>query len=211
MGIDYVDVFYSHRFDPDTPLEETMMALDSAVRSGRALYAGISSYEPTQTRHASAILRELKTPLVLHQPSYSMFNRWVENGLLDVLEQEGVGCIVFSPLAQGLLTDRYLNGVPPQSRASRGGSLQTSMLTERTLVRIRALSEIAAGRAQSLAEMAIAWVLRKPVITSALIGASRWSQVAQCLAALKNLEFSPEELAAIDQYAVDSDINIWKT
>jgi L-glyceraldehyde 3-phosphate reductase len=211
MGISYVDVFYSHRFDPDTPLEETMMALDSAVRSGRALYAGISSYGPAETRRATTILRELKTPFVLHQPSYSMLNRWVENGLLEVLEQEGVGCIVFSPLAQGLLTDRYLNGVPPQSRASRGGSLQTSMLTERTLARIRSLRDIAMRRGQSLAEMAIAWVLRKPAVTSALIGASSWSQVKQCLAALKNLEFSPEELAAIDQHAVDSDLNIWKS
>jgi L-glyceraldehyde 3-phosphate reductase len=211
MGIDYVDVFYSHRFDPDTPLEETMMALDSAVRSGRALYAGISSYGPAETRRATAILRELKTPFVLHQPSYSMLNRWVENGLLEVLEQEGVGCIVFSPLAQGLLTDRYLNGVPPQSRASRGGSLQTSMLTERTLARIRSLRDIATRRGQSLAEMAIAWVLRKPVVTSALIGASSWSQIEQCLAALKNLDFSPEELAAIDKHAVDSDLNIWKS
>jgi L-glyceraldehyde 3-phosphate reductase len=210
MGLDYVDVFYSHRFDPDTPLEETMLALDSAVRSGRALYAGISSYEPAHTRRASAILRELKTPFVLHQPSYSLLNRWVENGLLAMLEQEGVGCIVFSPLAQGLLSDRYLNGVPPHSRASRGGSLQTSMLTECAIGRIRALNEIAKRRDQSLAEMAIAWVLRKPVITSALIGASNWSQVAQCLRALKNLAFSPEELAEIDQHAIDSDINIWK-
>jgi L-glyceraldehyde 3-phosphate reductase len=210
MGLDYVDVFYSHRFDPETPLEETMLALDSAVRSGRALYAGISSYEPAQTRRATALLRELKTPFVLHQPSYSMFNRWVENGLLDVLEQEGIGCIVFSPLAQGLLTDRYLNGIPAQSRASQGGSLQASMLKEQTLKRIRALNQIALGRGQSLAEMAIAWVLRKPAVTSALIGGSRWSQVAQCLNALNNLSFSPEELLAIDQQAVDGDINIWK-
>jgi L-glyceraldehyde 3-phosphate reductase len=210
MGLDYVDVFYSHRFDPDTPLEETMLALDSAVRSGRALYAGISSYEPAQTRQSAAILRELKTPFVLHQPSYSLLNRWVENGLLEVLEHEGLGCIVFSPLAQGLLTDRYLNGVPPQSRASQGGSLQRTMLTERTLARVNSLNKIANGRGQSLAEMAIAWVLRKPVVTSALIGASRWSQVSQCLRALKNLEFSSEELIAIDQHAIDSDINIWK-
>jgi L-glyceraldehyde 3-phosphate reductase len=210
MGLDYVDVFYSHRFDPDTPLEETMLALDSAVRSGRALYAGISSYEPAETRRAATLLRELKTPFVLHQPSYSMFNRWVENGLLDVLEQEGIGCIVFSPLAQGLLTDRYLNGIPAQSRASQGGSLQASMLKEQTLKRIRALNQMAQVRGQSLAEMAIAWVLRKPAVTSALIGGSRWSQVAQCLKALKNQSFSPEELLAIDQQAVDGDINIWK-
>jgi L-glyceraldehyde 3-phosphate reductase len=211
MGLDYVDVFYSHRFDPHTPLEETMMALDSAVRSGRALYAGISSYEPAQTRQATALLRELKTPFVLHQPSYSMLNRWVENGLLDLLEQEGVGCIVFSPLAQGLLTDRYLNGVPAHSRASQGGSLQVNMLTAQTLERIRALNLIAKARGQSLAEMAIAWVLRKPAVTSALIGGSRWSQVAQCLNALNNLSFTPEELSAIDQYAIDGNINIWKS
>jgi L-glyceraldehyde 3-phosphate reductase len=210
MGLDYVDVFYSHRFDPETPLEETMLALDEAVRSGRALYAGISSYEPAETQRATALLRELKTPFVLHQPSYSMFNRWVENGLLDVLEQEGIGCIVFSPLAQGLLTDRYLNGIPAQSRASQGGSLQAGMLNEQTLKRVRALNLIAQGRGQRLAEMAIAWVLRKPAVTSALIGGSRWSQVAQCLNALKNLNFSPEELRAIDQHAVDGNINIWK-
>lgn len=210
MGLGYVDVYYSHRFDPSTPLEETMMALDTAVRSGRALYVGISSYEPAQTRRAIAILRDLKTPFVLHQPSYSMFNRWVEKGLLELLEQEGVGCIAFSPLAQGLLTDRYLDGVPPQSRASGGGSFQPSMLKSETLERVRALNRIAQRRGQTLAAMAVAWVLRKPAVTSALIGASRWAQVAECLGALKNLEFSTEELQAIDQHAVDADINIWK-
>jgi L-glyceraldehyde 3-phosphate reductase len=198
MGLDYVDVFYSHRHDPQTPLEETMMALDSAVRSGRALYAGISSYGPETTRTAAAILRELKTPFVLHQPSYSMLNRWVENGLLDVLEQEGVGCIAFSPLAQGLLTTRYLHGVPASSRASQDGSLHKSMLSERNLSHVSSLNQIAQQRGQSLAQMALAWVLRKPAITSALIGASRWSQIEECLGALKNLQFSQDELQDID-------------
>jgi L-glyceraldehyde 3-phosphate reductase len=210
MGLDYVDVFYSHRFDPKTPLEETMTALDSAVRSGRALYVGISSYEPAQTRQAIALLRELKTPFILHQPSYSMFNRWVEKDLLGLLEQEGIGCIAFSPLAQGLLTDRYLKGIPEHSRASEGGSFQSSMLKEQTLEHVRALNRIAQARGQSLAAMAVAWVLRKPSVTSALVGASRWSQVVDCLGALNNAKFSPEELSAIDQYAVDADINIWK-
>jgi L-glyceraldehyde 3-phosphate reductase len=209
MGLDYVDVFYSHRHDPQTPLEETMMALDSAVRSGRALYAGISSYGPETTRTAAAILRELKTPFVLHQPSYSMLNRWVENGLLDVLEQEGVGCIAFSPLAQGLLTTRYLHGVPASSRASQDGSLHKSMLSERNLSHVSSLNQIAQQRGQSLAQMALAWVLRKPAITSALIGASRWSQIEECLGALKNLQFSQDELQDIDQHAVDSGLNIW--
>lgn len=210
MGLDYVDVFYSHRFDPKTPLDETMTALNSAVRSGRALYVGISSYEPAQTRQAIAILRELKTPFILHQPSYSMFNRWIEKGLLGLLEQEGIGCIAFSPLAQGLLTERYLNGIPGHSRASTPGSFQASMLNEKTLEHVRALNRIAHLRGQSLAAMAVAWVLRKPAITSALIGASSWTQVLDCLGALKNLKFSPEELSAIDQHAVDADINIWK-
>jgi L-glyceraldehyde 3-phosphate reductase len=209
MGLDYVDVFYSHRHDPQTPLEETMMALDSAVRSGRALYAGISSYGPETTRAAAAILRELKTPFVLHQPSYSMLNRWVENGLLDVLEQEGVGCIAFSPLAQGLLTTKYLHGVPASSRASQDGSLHKSMLSERNLSHVSSLNRIAQQRGQSLAQMALAWVLRKPAITSALIGASRWSQIEECLGALKNLQFSQKELQDIDQHAVDSGLNIW--
>ena len=209
MGLDYVDVFYSHRHDPQTPLEETMMALDSAVRSGRALYAAISSYGPETTRTAVAILRELKTPFVLHQPSYSMLNRWVENGLLDVLEQEGVGCIAFSPLAQGLLTTKYLRGVPASSRASQEGSLHKSMLNERNLSHVSSLNQIAQQRGQSLAQMALAWVLRKPAITSALIGASRWSQIEECLGALKNLQFSQNELQDIDQHAVDSGLNIW--
>jgi L-glyceraldehyde 3-phosphate reductase len=209
MGLDYVDVFYSHRHDPQTPLEETMMALDSAVRSGRALYAGISSYGPETTRTAAAILRELKTPFVLHQPSYSMLNRWVETGLLDVLEQEGVGCIAFSPLAQGLLTTKYLHGVPASSRASQDGSLHKSMLSERNLSHVNSLNQIAQQREQSLAQMALAWVLRKPAITSALIGASRWSQIEECLGALKNLQFSQDELQDIDQHAVDSGLNIW--
>jgi len=209
LGLDYVDVFYSHRDDPETPLEETMMALDSAVRSGRALYVGISSYGPERTRAAAAILRELKTPFVLHQPSYSMLNRWVENGLLDVLEQEGVGCIAFSPLAQGLLTAKYLQGVPASSRASQDGSFHKSMLSERNLSHVSSLDQIAQQRGQSLAQMALAWVLRKPAITSALVGASRWSQIEECLGALKNLQFSPDELQKIDQYAVDSSLNIW--
>jgi len=209
MGVDYVDVFYSHRYDPETPLEETMMALDTAVRSGRALYVGISSYGPEKTRAAAAILRELKTPFVLHQPSYSMLNRWVENSLLDVLEQEGVGCIAFSPLAQGLLTTKYLHGVPASSRASHGGSFHKTMLSERNLSLVSSLDQIAQQRGQSLAQMALAWVLRKPPITSALIGASRWSQIEECLGALKNLQFSQDELQKIDQYAVESGLNIW--
>ena len=209
MGLDYVDVFYSHRHDPQTPLEETMMALDSAVRSGRALYAGISSYGPETTRAAAAVLRELKTPFVLHQPSYSMLNRWVENSLLDVLAQEGIGCIAFSPLAQGLLTTKYLHGVPASSRASQDGSLHKSMLSERNLGHVSSLNQIAQQRGQSLAQMALAWVLRKPAITSALIGASRWSQIEECLGALENLQFSQDELQDIDQHAVDSGLNIW--
>jgi L-glyceraldehyde 3-phosphate reductase len=209
MGVDYVDVFYSHRYDPETPLEETMMALDTAVRSGRALYVGISSYGPEKTRAAAAILRELKTPFVLHQPSYSMLNRWVENSLLDVLEQEGVGCIAFSPLAQGLLTTKYLHGVPASSRASQDGSFHKTMLSERNLSHVSSLNQIALQRGQSLAQMALAWVLRKPPMTSALIGASRWSQIEECLGALKNLQFSQDELQKIDQHAVDSGLNIW--
>jgi L-glyceraldehyde 3-phosphate reductase len=209
MGLDYVDIFYSHRYDPDTPLYETMSALDSAVRSGRALYVGISSYGPQKTREATSILRELKTPFVIHQPSYSMLNRWVEQGLLEVLEQEAIGCIAFSPLAQGLLTGKYLHGVPASSRANQDGSFRKDMLSERTLGQVRALNQIAAQRGQSLAQMALAWVLRKAVITSVLIGASRWSQIEECLGALQNLQFSAEELRNIDQYALDSDLNIW--
>src|SRR5450631_3483477 len=203
MHLDYVDIFYSHRYDPDTPLEETMGALDTAVRSGKALYVGISSYGPKKTREAAAILRELKVPFVIHQPSYSLLNRWVENGLLDVLEQEGIGCIAFSPLAQGLLTTKYLQGVPDTSRASRDGSFRKAMLSERNLDKVRALNQIASKRGQSLAQMALAWVLRKPAITSALIGASSWAQIQECLGTLQNLKFSAEELQQIDQRAVD--------
>jgi L-glyceraldehyde 3-phosphate reductase len=209
MGLDYVDIFYSHRYDPDTPLEETMNALDAAVRSGRALYVGISSYGPQKTREASAILRGLKTPFIIHQPSYSMLNRWVENGLLAVLEQEGIGCIAFSPLAQGLLTSKYLQTVPESSRASQNGSFRKAMLSERNLEHVRSLNQIAQRRGQSLAQMALAWVLRQPVITSALIGASSWPQIQECLGALQNLTFSAEELQQIDQHAVDSGLNIW--
>jgi L-glyceraldehyde 3-phosphate reductase len=181
LHLDYVDIFYSHRFDPDTPLEETMGALDTAVRSGKALYVGISSYGPEKTREAAAILRELKVPFVIHQPSYSLLNRWVEQGLLNVLEQEGIGCIAFSPLAQGLLTAKYLNGIPDSSRATRNESFRKSMLSEKNLASVRALNGIAKERGQSLAQMAIAWVLRKPAITSALVGASSWPQIEECL------------------------------
>ena len=210
MGLEYVDIFYSHRYDPDTPLEETMGALDTAVRSGRALYVGISSYGPEKTREAAAILRDLKTPFVIHQPSYSMLNRWIEDGLLDVLEQEGLGCIAFSPLAQGLLTSKYLGGsIPDSSRAALDGSFRKSMVNEQNVQKIRALNTIAQERGQSLAQLAIAWVLRKPTVTSALIGASRWSQIEECLGALKNLRFSKEELGRIDQNALDGNLNIW--
>ena len=209
MGLEYVDIFYSHRYDPETPLEETMTALDTAVRSGRALYVGVSSYGPQKTRAAASILRQLGTPCLIHQPSYSMLNRWVEQGLLEVLEQQGIGCIAFSPLAQGLLTTKYLKGVPDDSRASRNGSFRKTMLSERNLEQVRALNQIAAQRGQSLAQMALAWVLRQPAITSALIGASSWSQISECLGALQNLNFSPEELGRIDRHAVDGDLNIW--
>jgi L-glyceraldehyde 3-phosphate reductase len=209
MGLDYVDIFYSHRFDPDTPLEETMGALDSAVRQGKALYAGISSYSAQRTREALAILRRLGTPLLIHQPSYSMLNRWIEPDLVEVLKEEGIGCIVFSPLAQGLLTDRYLKGVPEGSRASHPGSMRPEMLTEANLAKIRALDQIARRRGQTLAQMAIAWVLRDPVVTSALVGASSVEQLEQNLAALDKLEFSAAELQEIDRYATESGINIW--
>jgi L-glyceraldehyde 3-phosphate reductase len=209
MGIDYVDIFYSHRFDPDTPLEETMGALDSAVRQGKALYAGISSYNAARTEEAARILRELGTPLLIHQPSYSMLNRWIEDELLETLESEGVGAIVFSPLAQGLLTDRYLDGIPEDSRAARDETLSTGMLSERNLERVRALNEIAAGRGQSLAQLALAWTLRDPRITSTLIGASSVEQLDQNLGALERLDFTPDELAEIDRHAQDSDINLW--
>jgi L-glyceraldehyde 3-phosphate reductase len=209
MGLDYVDIFYSHRFDPKTPLEETMGALETAVRSGKVLYVGISSYGPAKTREATAILRDLKVPFVIHQPSYSMLNRWVENGLLNVLEQEGLGCIAFSPLAQGLLTTKYLKGIPESSRAAQDGSFNRRMLTESNLANVRALNQIAQQRGQSLAQMAIAWVLAKPVITSALIGASSWAQIEECLGSLQHLEFSAGEIESIDLYARDGDLNIW--
>jgi L-glyceraldehyde 3-phosphate reductase len=209
MGLEYVDIFYSHRFDPDTPLEETMGALDTAVHQGKALYAGISSYSAEKTREAHAILRELGTPLVIHQPSYSMLNRWIEPELLDALGELGIGCIVFSPLAQGMLTDKYLNGIPPDSRASRHGSLSPDLLSDQALAKIRALNEIAARRGQTLAQLALAWTLRDPRVTSALIGASSVEQLEANVAALDRLDFSEAELAEIDQYATDADINIW--
>jgi L-glyceraldehyde 3-phosphate reductase len=209
MGLDYVDIFYSHRYDPETPLEETMGALDSAVRSGKALYAGISSYSPDKTLEALEILRSLGTPLLIHQPSYSLFNRWVEEGLLEVLEREGVGCIAFSPLAQGLLTDRYLDGVPEDSRAAKGVFMDESMLTEDRLERVRALNAIASDRGQTLAQMAIAWVLRDSRVTSALVGASSVSQLDDTLGALERLDFSHDELTAIEEHAEDVGINIW--
>jgi L-glyceraldehyde 3-phosphate reductase len=209
MGLDYVDIFYSHRFDPDTPLEETLGALDTAVRQGKALYAGISSYSDERTREAAAILRELGTPLLIHQPSYSLLNRWIEPGLLDVLGDEGVGSIVFSPLGQGMLTEKYLDGVPAGSRAARDDSLKRDFLSEENLARVRALDEIAQRRGQELAQMAIAWTLRDPRVTSALIGASSVEQLEQNVAALGNLAFSDAELAEIDRHAVDSGINLW--
>src|SRR5438067_121304 len=201
MGLDYVDIFYSHRFDPQTPLEETMGALDTAVRQGKALYVGISSYSAEKTREAHAILHELGTPLVIHQPSYSMLNRWIEPELLDALGELGVGCICFSPLAQGMLTDRYLDGVPAGSRASEDGSLSRTLLTDEALAKIRALSEIAARRGQTLAQMALAWVLRDDRVTSALIGASSVEQLEQNVAALERLDFTADELDEIDRYA----------
>jgi L-glyceraldehyde 3-phosphate reductase len=209
LGLDYVDIFYSHRFDPNTPLEETMGALDAAVRQGKALYVGVSSYSAQRTQDANAILSRLGTPLLIHQPSYSMLNRWVESGLLAVLGDEGIGCIVFSPLAQGLLTDKYLNGVPEGSRASHPGSMSADMLTQANLAKIRALNEIAKRRGQSLAQMAVAWTLRNPVVTSALVGASSVGQLEQNVAAAENLKFSPSDLEEIDRYATESGINIW--
>lgn len=210
LGVDYVDIFYSHRFDPDTPLEETMQALDYIVRSGRAIYAGISSYNAKRTREAAAILRELGTPCLIHQPSYSMLNRWIEDdGLLDALDDEGIGSIVFSPLAQGMLSSKYLGEVPSDSRAAADKSLRPEFLNDENLGKIRALNEIAERRGQTLAQMAIAWVLRSGRVTTALIGASRPQQIEDCVAALGNLEFSPEELAEIDRYAKDGDINLW--
>ncbi|HEU0056277.1 MAG TPA: L-glyceraldehyde 3-phosphate reductase [Gaiella sp.] len=209
LGLEYVDIFYSHRFDPSTPLEETMGALDTAVRQGKALYAGISSYTAEQTQEAVQIMRSLGTPIVIHQPSYSLINRWVEGGLLDVLGEEGIGCIAFSPLGQGLLTDKYLDGIPAGSRASRDSSLSPDQLDEPTLAKVRALNAVAAGRGQSLAQLAIAWVLREERVTSALIGASSVEQLEANVAALDGLSFSDDELAEIDRYATESDINIW--
>ena len=209
MGLDHVDIFYSHRFDPETPLEETMGALDTAVRQGKALYVGISSYSPQRTEQAIAILGALGTPLLIHQPSYSLLNRWIEDGLLDVLGRHGVGSIVFSPLAQGLLTDRYIDGIPEDSRVRRGEAFAARLITEENLARVRALREIAARRGQSLAQLAIAWVLRDARVSSALIGASSVAQLEQNVAALASLEFSDEELAEIDHSAADGGINIW--
>ncbi len=210
MGLDYVDIFYHHKFDASTPLEESMGALDRAVRQGKALYVGISSYSDQRTKEAIAILRELGTPLFIHQPSYSMFNRWIEERLLAVLDEDGVGCIAFSPLAQGLLTNRYLNGVPEGSRATKNDSLEMSMINERNLANVRALNEIASERGQTLAQLALAWVLRDDRVTSALIGASSVAQLDDNLDALNNLTFTSEELARIDQYAVDGDIDLWR-
>ena len=209
LGLDYVDIFYHHRPDPDTPLEETMGALDSIVRSGKALYVGVSSYSGERTAQAAAILRELGTPMLIHQPSYSMFNRWIETDLLDVLDQEGVGCIAFTALAQGLLTNRYLDGIPADSRAAAGKSLSTDMINDDNLARIRALNEIAQGRGQTLAQLALAWVLRDRRMTSTLIGASSVKQLEDNVATVHNLEFTADELAAIDQYAVESGVDLW--
>jgi L-glyceraldehyde 3-phosphate reductase len=210
MGLDYVDIFYSHRADPDTPLAETMGALDTAVRSGRALYAGISSYSAERTAEAAGIMRRLGTPLLIHQPSYSMLNRWIEGGgLLEVLEREGIGCIAFSPLAQGVLTGKYLTGIPEGSRATQHGSLTSDQISEETLGHVRALADVARRRGQSLAQMAISWVLRDTRVTSALIGASSVTQLEENLAAAQHTGFSDEELAEIDRHAVDAGINIW--
>lgn len=209
MGLDYVDIFYSHCFDPDTPVEETMTALDRAVRSGRALYVGISSYSATRTQEAARIARELGTPLLIHQPSYNMLNRWIESDLIDACENEGMGIIAFTALAQGLLTDRYLSGVPEDSRAARGGSLTREQLSDDVLTHVRALHEIARERGQSLAQMALAWVLRDPRVTSTLIGVSSLRQLESNLGALENMVFTDDELASIDEHAVESGINLW--
>jgi L-glyceraldehyde 3-phosphate reductase len=211
LGLEYVDIFYSHRVDPETPLEETMGALDAAVRQGKALYVGISSYSAQRTREAAAILRGLGTPLLIHQPSYSMINRWIEEELLDVLAEERIGAIAFSPLAQGLLTDRYLDGVPADSRAAREGSFSQNLLSDSNLANARALREIARGRGQTLPEMALAWTLRDPRVASAVIGASSVAQLDDNLKALDNLAFSPAELAEIDRFAVEGGINLWAT
>jgi L-glyceraldehyde 3-phosphate reductase len=209
MGLDYVDIFYSHRFDPETPLEETMGALDTAVRQGKALYVGVSSYSAEKTREAYEILAELRTPFLIHQPSYSMLNRWIEPELLDTLGEVGLGCIVFSPLAQGMLTDKYLQGIPKGSRATRGSTLSPELLRDVTLAKIQALNEIAQRRGQSLAQMAVAWTLRDPRVTSALVGASSVEQLEANVGALDNLEFTDDELTEIDRYATESDINLW--
>ena len=211
MRLDHVDIFYSHRFDPDTPLRETMGALDAAVRQGKALYVGISSYSPQRTAEAIEILRELGTPLLIHQPSYSMLNRWIEGGLLDLLGGEGIGCIAFSPLAQGLLTDKYLKGIPEDSRVRRSDSFDQGIVNEQNLERVRGLAAIAEQRGQTLAQLALAWVLRDPRVTSALIGASSVAQLEQNVAALGRLDFEPDELEQIDRYAVDGSLNIWAT
>jgi L-glyceraldehyde 3-phosphate reductase len=211
LGLDYVDIFYHHHYDPLTPLEESLGALHTAVTSGKALYVGISSYSDQRTAEAVTILRQLGTPLLIHQPSYSMFNRWIEDRLLNVLGTEGVGCIAFSVLAQGLLSDRYLNGIPAGSRASLDSSLTRDMLNDENLARIRALNDIALGRYQSLAQMAIAWALRDARVTSVLIGASSVAQLEQNVTALDNLEFTADEVATIDRYAVDGDIDLWRT
>jgi L-glyceraldehyde 3-phosphate reductase len=209
MRLDYVDIFYSHRFDSRTPLEETMGALDAAVRSGKARYVGISSYGPKRAEEAARILRELGTPLLIHQPSYSMLNRWIEQGLLDVLDREGAGAIVFSPLAQGLLTDRYISGIDEDSRVRRGHYFSEQLVTEENLARVRALNEIAQRRGQTLAQLAVAWALRDPRVTSALLGASSVQQLEQNVAALQRLDFDADELAEIDRYAQDGGINLW--
>ncbi len=209
MGLEYVDIFYSHRFDPETPLEETMGALDAAVRQGKALYVGISSYSAEKTREAAAILRSLGTPLLIHQPSYSMLNRWIEPDLLDALAEEGVGCIGFSPLAQGMLSDKYLDGIPEGSRASQNTSLSPELLTEDNLAHIRSLNEIATGRGQTLAQMALAWTLRDPRMTSTLVGASSVAQLEANVAALDRLDFTADELAEIDRYATNGGIDLW--
>ena len=210
LGLDYVDIFYHHHFDPNTPLEETLGALDSAVRQGKALYVGVSSYSDLRTAEAIAILRGLGTPLLIHQPSYSMFNRWIEERLLDVLGAEGVGCIAFSPLAQGLLTERYLDGIPEGSRASKGSSLSMDMLSEENLDHVRGLREVARQRGQRVSQLAIAWALRDPRVTSVLIGASSVDQLEENLAALDSLGFSEEELAQIDHHAVEGGIDLWR-
>ncbi len=209
MGLDYVDIFYSHRFDPETPVEETMMALDHAVRSGKALYAGISSYSAKKTHEAATVARELGTPLLIHQPSYSLLNRWIETDLLDELEEQGMGCIVFTALAQGLLTDRYLEGVPEDSRAARNGTLPTEHLDESVLRRVRALNEVARARGQKLAQMALQWALRDKRVTSAVVGASSVEQLDVNLDALSGPPFTEEELAAIDRDAVEAGVNLW--